>query len=89
MTIEEAQKEILDIHQKIDELNERESTLRSWLKDAELNKNLKEFEFRCEKCLKVHKESAYCVAQRASGYSITHTCECGNSTHLEAYDKRR
>jgi hypothetical protein len=87
MTIEDAQKEILDIYQKMEDLNERESTLRSWIKNAELNKNLKEFEFRCEKCLAVHKESAYCVAQRASGYSITHKCGCGNKTYLEAYEK--
>lgn len=87
MTTEDAQKEILDIHQKIDDLHQRQDTLKDWLKNAELNKELKEYEFRCSECLKIHKESAYCVAQRASGHSITHTCSCGNKTYLDAYTR--
>lgn len=36
--------------------------------------------FRCRTCHRTHEISVYAVAQLASGYSLTHTCECG-ATH--------
>jgi hypothetical protein len=51
------------------------------------NVELGKFEFRCESCKRIHKESGYSVAQRASGNHMVHTCECGHQTTLEPYKK--
>ena len=47
----------------------------------------KEYTFICEKCGKTHEESFYCIAQRALGHTMTHTCDCGHKTYLEPYKK--
>ena len=47
---------------------------------------LGKYQFPCGKCKKIHNESAYCIAQRAAGHEIIHTCSCGYQTFLEPYE---
>ena len=50
-------------------------------------KAVDEHSFECENCGKTHEESIYCMAQRAMGHTMTHTCDCGHKTYLEPYKK--
>lgn len=38
---------------------------------------LKEFEFQCKKCKKIHIQSVYCRVQVGMGHVIDFTCDCG------------
>ncbi|MDP2692740.1 MAG: hypothetical protein Q8O88_03830 [bacterium] len=45
-------------------------------------KKLGEYEFRCDKCKKIHKMSAFAVAQIAMHVPLIFTCSCGNKIDL-------
>ena len=45
-------------------------------------RKLGKFEFYCKKCNKIHKMSAYAIAQRAMGVSLIFNCDCGNKIDL-------
>lgn len=55
------------------------------IKSGKTDLALDKYSFKCDSCGKIHKESMYCIAQRASGKSMKHTCDCGHVTHLEPY----
>lgn len=56
--------------------------LKEALQPKENVRPLERFEFRCEQCNTIHKQSGYAVAQLAMGHSLTFTCGCGNRISL-------
>ena len=52
-------------------------------KKVSVDYELKPYEFQCEGCEKIHKQSAYCIAQVGMGYGVDFTCDCGHETPIE------
>lgn len=82
-TVESAMNEVLA---DTDYSYDHEAIVETEMVDQEVSSYTKighKYHFRCE-CGKVHKMGAYCVAQLASGHSLTFTgCDCGATTDLE------
>lgn len=47
---------------------------------------LGDYEFYCNKCKKIHKQSPYCIAQKCMGHEVIFTCDCGNK--IEVIDNK-
>lgn len=75
-----------NLRNKRDELKQAQEHLEH-IKANPTVEAMDKYSFKCEGCGKIHKESIYCMAQRASGHTMTHTCDCGHKTYLEPYKK--
>ena len=45
-------------------------------------KKIPPYHFVCENCKRVHKKSAYCVAQQSMGHEILFKCPCGKKIQV-------
>lgn len=43
---------------------------------------LKEYEFQCVGCKKIHKMSPYAIAQTTMGIALIFTCNCWHKTQI-------